>query len=72
MTHQQLLQGLLQRILLALAFDKQLKAFADEELLGNVERYLHRAVEGARKLLPQDTSAVGESLHCEDDSADDE
>ena len=70
--HQKWLQILLQRIFSALAVGKQLTAPVDEELGRNVGRYLHRAVECARKLLPQDTSAVGERLHCEDDSADDE
>ena len=75
--HQQWLQGLLQRIFLALTADKKLKALADEELLSNVERYLHRAAEGARELLPQESSAAGDRRsavgdRCDDDSADDE
>ena len=69
-SHQNWLQSVLQRIFLALTADKKLKAPADEELRSNVERYLHRAVEGARKLLPQESSAVGD--RCDDDSADDE
>ena len=56
---------------------KKLKALVDEELGRNVERSLHRAVEGARKLLPQESSAVGDRRsavgdRCDDDSADDE
>ena len=63
---------------MALTGDKKLKALADEELRSNVERYLHRAVEGARKLLPQESSAVGDRRsavgdnNCDDDSADDD
>ena len=76
-SHQNWLQGLLQRIFLALTADKKLKAPADEELRSNVERYLRRAAEGARKLLPQESSAVGDRRsavddRCDDDSADDE
>ena len=76
-SHQNWLQTLLQRICLALTADKKLKVSADEELRSNVERYLRRAAEGARKLLPQESSAVGDRRsavgdRCDDDSADDE
>ena len=75
--HQKWLQNLLQRIFSALAVGKQLTAPVDEELGRNVERYLHRAAEGARKLLPRESSAVGDRRsavgdRCDDDSADDE
>ena len=61
---------------MALTADKKLKAPADEELRSNVERYLRRAAEGARKLLPQESSAVGDRRsavgdRCDDDSEDD-
>ena len=75
--HQKWLQNLLQRIFLALTADKKLNVPVDEELRSNVERYLRRAAEGARKLLPQQSSAVGDRRsavgdRCDDDSADDE
>ena len=75
--HQKWLQNLLQRIFSALAAGKKLTALVGEELGHNVERYLHRAVEGARKLLPQESSAVGDRRsavgdHCDDDCADDD
>ena len=62
---------------MALAAGNKLKAPVDEELRRSVERYLHRAAEGARKLLPQESSAVGDRRsavgdRCDDDSADDE
>ena len=52
---------------------KNLKAPVDEDLIRNVDRYLHRAAEGARKFLP---SAVGDRRaavgdRCDDDSEDD-
>ena len=67
----------MQRIFLALTADKKLNVPVDEELRSNVERYLRRAAEGARKLLPQESSAVGDRRsavgdRCDDDSADDE
>ena len=68
--HLEWLQGLTQQMFLALVADK--KAPADEELLKNAERYLHRAAEGARKLLPQSVFAVDESFKGDDDSEDDE
>ena len=77
-SHQNWLQGLLQRNLLALTADKKLKAPADKELRSYVERYLLRAAEGARKLLPQESSAVGDRRsavgdnNCDDDSAVDD
>ena len=75
--HQKWLQNLLQRIFSALAAGKKLTAPVDEELRRNAERYLHRAVEGARKLLPQESSAVGDRRsaggdHCDASADDDE
>ena len=70
--HRDWLQGLTQRICLVLAASKQLKALVDDDLIRNVERYLRRAAEAARELLPQASSVIGESLHCQDGSADDE
>ena len=75
--HHKWLQNLLQRICLALAAGKKLTALVDEELGRNVERHLRRAVEGARKLLPQESSAVGDRRsavgdRCHDGSADDD
>ena len=63
----------MQRIFLAMAASKKLKAPVDDDLIRNVERYLRRAAEGARKLLP---SAVGDRRaavgdRCDDDSEDD-
>ena len=68
--HLDFLEGLTQKMFLALVADK--KAPADEELLKNVETYFHRAAAGAKKWLPQNSSAIGDSFTGEDDSADDE
>ena len=61
---------------MALTAGNKLKAPVDEELRSNVGRYLHRAAEGAMKLLPQESSAVGDRRsavgdnNCDDYSED--
>ena len=59
----------MQRICLALAASKQLKAPVDDDLIRNVERYLRRAAEGARKFLPP---AVGDRRAALGDRCDDD
>ena len=68
--HKEWLHSLMQRLLLALMADK--KVAVEDEVLKNVQTHLQRAAEGARKLLPQDSSAIGDCLAGDDDSEEGE
>ena len=64
--HEKWLLEVLHRTFIALVVEDKVRA--DKDLTQKVQQYLPKSVETAKRMLPKDSSAIGDSLTGDDDS----